>query len=228
MFRVDAWADDRTWSGWAANRILYYPSINLRLRDTTREIRRLETRAEIDADGLTKEETQAKARFKAAAAKGAHREELKHLARIISNIGARRRMRLKHQQQYQAALQEIENVKALKDQTEQMNKLARICKRINVAIPMTAAAALERDYGKAKMEIHAKAEMMSDILEDEDEESENKEHDTDALVDRYCQELNVSLQSVRAPTGALVAESSAAASARDEEYLRRINALGVP
>jgi len=225
MFRVDAWADERTWSGWAANRLLYYPSINLRLRDTTREIRRLETRAQIDADQLTLEETRAKARFKAAAGKGAHREELKHLARIISNVGARRRMRLKHQQQYQAALQEIENVKALKDQTEQMNKLARICKRINVAIPMSAAATLERDYSKAKMEIHTKAEMMSDILEDEDEESENKEHDTDALVDKYCQELQVNLESVRAPRTAPTASSSASASL-DEELERKINALG--
>lgn len=225
MFRVDAWADDRTWSGWAANRVLYYPSTNLRLRDTTREIRRLETRAQIDADQLTAEEARAKARFKAAAAKGAHREELKHLARIISNVAARRRMRLKHQQQYQAALQEIENVKALKDQTEQMNKLARICRRINVTIPMSAAAALERDYSKAKMEISAKAEMMSDILEDEDEESENKERDADALVDRYLHEFNISLAGVAVPSAA---PGAAASSARDEECIRRINALGVP
>ncbi len=224
MFRVDAWADDKTWTGWAANRLLYYPSINLRLRETTRMIERLERRAQFDGDQLTAKEKVAASRFKTAAKNGVHREELKHLAAIISNIAARRRMRLKHEKQYQAALQEIENVRALKDQTAQMNTLARICKSINIAIPMHAAANLERDYSKAKMEIQTKAEMMSDILEDEDEESENKEHDTDALVDKYLQEFKINLESVRAPSGPIPGPS-AAANPKDEEYFSRINAL---
>lgn len=228
MLRVDAWGDERTWSGWVANRVLYYPSINLRLRDTTREIERLERRMQFDAEKLMKEEAQAKTRFKAAAKKNVSRVELQHHARIISNIAARRRMKLTHQQQYQAALKEVENVRALKDQTEQMNRLARICKSINIAIPMHAAANLERDYSKAKMEIQTKAEMMSDILEDEDEESENKEHDADVIVDHYLQELNVTVSNLPAPGGSLTQPARAGHSVEDEAIMRRVQELDVP
>lgn len=194
MIKVDAWGDEGTWTGWLANRVLYYPDTSLQIKDAMRAIRRLEMRAGMDAEKLVAEEAHAKAGFKSAAKKHAHREELKRHARIISNISARRRQILKHREQYQATLQEIENIKSLKDQTDQMRTLSRLCKKINMCVPMSAAINIERDYTKTKMEMGIKSEMMSDLLEDEDEELENKELDADTLVDAYLTELNISVQ----------------------------------
>jgi hypothetical protein len=108
MIRVDCWAREDTWTGWLANRLLYYPSTDLQIKEAIRQIRRLVNRTQIDADALSSEEVQAKAAFKRAAKKHAHREELKRHAQIISNISARRRQKLKHCKQYQDTLQEIE------------------------------------------------------------------------------------------------------------------------
>lgn len=228
MLRTDAWANEATWSGWLANRVLYYPSVDLQLRDTAREVRRLERRAALEADMLSTEEARAKGEFVAAAKKHAHREELKRRARIISNISARRRQKLKHQEQYQATLQEIENVKALKDQTAQMNRLARLCRKINMAIPMHAAVRIEREYSKAKMEMHTKADMMSEILEDEDEELTNKETDADVLVDTYLDELNITLASAAPAPSAepITTAATSSSSVADHDLIARVERLG--
>lgn len=220
MIRVDRWDDESTWSGWLANRTLNYPSTKLQINDALREVRRLEMRAGMDAERMVQEETAAKAEFKRAAKKHAHREELKRHARIISNISARRRQKLKHREQYQATLQEIENIKSLKDQTDQMRTLSRLCKKINMAVPMSVATRIERDYSKTKMEMNIKSEMMSDLMEDEDEELENKELDADTLVDSYLTELNIAIQ-----TPVVLTE---APSARDKDMLSRLEMLSPP
>lgn len=220
MIRVDRWDDDSTWMGWVANRTINYPSTKLQINDAIREVRRLEMRAGIDVEKLVQEEFAAKNEFKRAAKRRAHREELKRIACIISNISARRRQKLKHRKQYQATLQEIENVKSLKDQTDQMRTLARLCKKINMSVPMTVATRIERDYSKTKMEMSLKSEMMNELLEDEDEELENKEMDADTLVDSYFTELNISIQTPTALTEPL--------SERDSDMLARLEMLSSP
>jgi chromosome segregation ATPase len=199
MLATSAWADRSTLWGQFLNNVVYYPTIDLQLKDLEREVKRLNRRCEVDAERLVQDEREAMQRFKKANARGADREELKHLARIVSSVRARRRLKLKYHNQYAATLQEIDSVRALKDQTAQVKGLARICKRINVAVPMHAAWDLEREYSKAKEQIRDKAEMMEEVLADEDEEAGNKIQDADALVDSLLDEMNLRVAGVHVP-----------------------------
>ncbi len=229
MFATDAWADKNTFSGKFLNAVVYYPTINLQLKDLEREVKRLQRRCEHDAEDLVAEERAAQQRFKKAFARGADREELKHRAQLVSGVRARRRLKLKYQKQYAQTLQEIESVRALKDQTAQVNGLARICKRINVAMPMHAAWNLEREYSKGKEQIREKAEMMEEVLADEDDEAGNKILDADQLVDQLMEEMNLKVASVHAPTDPLQASGSASAAAnidpRDRALLEAVDRL---
>ncbi len=227
MFATDTWANKNTLSGKFLNAVVYYPTINLQLTDLEREVKRLQRRCERDAEDLIGEEREAQQRFKKAFARGADREELKHRAQLVSGVRARRRLKLKYQKQYAQTLQEIESVRALKDQTAQVNGLARICKRINVAMPMHAAWNLERDYSKAKEQIRDKAEMMEEVLADEDDEAGNKVLDADQLVDQLMEEMNLKVASVHAPTDPLQASGSGSVNIdpRDRALLEAVDRL---
>lgn len=219
---MDEWADDDTWSGWIANRTLYYPSLDLKISDMKRGIYRQMRYADREVERIKIEEQKEIARFKDCAKKGNDREELRHYANLIAGHRARKRRNLAYKEAYQRCLQEVEDIKKLRDQTRDMNRMGKILSIINRRLPLHVMQKLLRQFEMNKEKLNTKSEWVDDTLVDQDLEYENKEHDSDRLIDTLLLECNMRLDSLPSANAmALDAQKR-----RDAELLRKLESTG--
>jgi hypothetical protein len=222
---TDSWNRDGTLYATIFN-ATHYPTIKLQIREATRQIRRRKDACDRSVENLIQDEKHSMNELKRAYKRGASREELKHYSTGISGIRARRRLQLQYRNQYQQALQEIESLQSFRDQSQQVRELSTITRRIDASLPAPIARNLVRNYAKTKDSIRTTSEQITEALEEEDAEYDNKVHDADQLLDMYLDELGLQVGEVRVPPGKPQAQKgNNADAARDAEMLERLNAL---
>lgn len=222
MIRVDEWGDDDTWTGWFANRTLYYPSLDLKISDMKRSINRQMRASDREVQRIQIDEQKEMDRFKKCAKKGNDREELKHYANLIAGHRARKRRNLAYKEAYQRCLQEMEDIKMLREQTRDMNRMGKILGIINQRLPLHIMQKLLRQFEVNKEKLNTKNQWVDETLVDQDLEYENKEQDSDRLIDTLLFECNMRLDSL--PTAR--ASELEAQKRRDAEELRKLETLG--
>lgn len=227
VLQTDEWCDERNWSGWVANKFLY-PSNTLRIEDTNDLIEEMDLRCESDILKASRKLAKEENAFKLAVKRGASQRELERIALLMSNIDGRRGQLLDQRNRYQSALQQIESIKGMTDQTVIMRKLAGICKSVNMSMPMHRTREIERQYSQSMTQLRYTADSIDETFQDEDEEAENKVADAATLVDKYKTALNLQISETFSPIGAPGQEklgSGGVLDKRDEELCNRVDNL---
>jgi hypothetical protein len=141
---------------------------------------------------------------------------------LIAGHRARKRRNLAYKEAYQRCLQEMEDIKMLREQTRDMNRMGKILGIINQRLPLHIMQKLLRQFEVNKEKLNTKNQWVDETLVDQDLEYENKEQDSDRLIDTLLFECNMRLDSL--PTAR--ASDLEAQKRRDAEELRKLETLG--
>lgn len=191
MIEVDEWGDEDTVWGQFANAVLYYPSIDLKMKEMRTKINWEMKRTEREITKISMDEAKEMEGFKLCAKKGIDYKELEKRSRLVSGHRARKRRQLTHKEAYQRCLQEIEEVERLKKETTSVNEISRMLAWINRRLPLHKTQQMLRRFEMEKDKLNTKSEWVEESLEDEDPESENKIHDSDELIQSLCRECKI-------------------------------------
>jgi len=227
VVQTDEWLDDRTWTGWLGNKFMY-PTNSLRIRDVEDGIKSMDMGCECDIKAAERNFEKEKASFKRAVTKGASQKELERIAMLMSNIDGRKGKLLDQRNRYQSALQQIESIKGMTDQTIIMKSLSHICKSVNRSMPMHVTRRVEREYAKSMDQLQFTAESIEETFADHDDEAENKVADAATLVNKYRESLGLQMDEIRVPAAkpsASKGESSTHSCPADEELYARVDDL---
>lgn len=241
MIRVDEWGDEDTWTGWFANNVLYYPSIDLRMSDMRNNIRNEMRRADREINKIAQDEKRELDGFKACARKGVDYKELEQRAKLVSGHRARKRRQLDHKKAYQRCLQEIEEIQRMKKETTDLKKMGAMLTSINRKMTLLGTQKMLKRFEMEKEKLNTKSEWVGETLEDEDTEYDNKIQDSDMLIRSLLDECELkvsnlppapkSIPEISKPEssnqkGKEKASEHISISNEDEALIKRVGALG--